>query len=80
MERDLVAAGEFGEIRSIAVEYVSQYQSEHSQTYDWQNDPTRSGPLGAVAGIGTHAHHLAAFITGLTLTDTVEPYVRLGGD
>ena len=69
LARDLVAAGELGEIRSIAVEYVSQYQSELSPGDDWQNDPARSGPLGVVAGIGTHAHHLAAFISGLTLTE-----------
>ena len=69
MARDLVKAGELGEIRSVAVEYVSQYQCELRPGYDWQNDPARAGPLGSVAGIGTHAHHLAAFITGLTLTE-----------
>ena len=69
MARDLVAVGELSEIRSVAVEYVSQYQTELGDAYDWQNDPGRCGPLGVVAGIGTHAYHLAAFVTGLTLTE-----------
>ena len=69
MARDMVAGGEIGEIRSIAVEYVSQYQSEPSGPTDWQNDPERNWPLGVVAGTGTHAHHLAEFVTGLRLVE-----------
>jgi predicted dehydrogenase len=69
MARDMVAGGEIGEIRSIAVEYVSQYQSEPSDPTNWQSDPERNGPLGVVAGTGTHAHHLAEFVTGLRLVE-----------
>jgi predicted dehydrogenase len=64
MARDMVARGELGEIRSVAVEYLSQYQMDLAAQDDWQSDPARSGPLGVVAGTGTHAHHLAEFITG----------------
>ena len=62
--RDMIARGELGEVRSVMVEYVSEYQSEPSVESDWQNDPAVSGPLGIVAGTGTHAHHLAEFVTG----------------
>jgi predicted dehydrogenase len=69
MARDMIAAGDLGEIRSVAVEYVSQYQAELGDANDWQNDPARSGPLGVVAGTGTHAHHIAEFVTGLRLAE-----------
>jgi predicted dehydrogenase len=69
MARDMVAAGEIGEIRSVAVEYVSQYQSESPKVSDWQNDPAQNGPVGVVAGTGTHAHHLAEFVTGLRVLE-----------
>lgn len=67
--REMIAAGELGEIRSCAVEYVSQYQTEMGHSTDWQNDPAISGRLGVVAGTGTHAHHLAEFVTGQRVTE-----------
>ena len=69
MAREMVARGDLGTIRSVAVEYVSQYQTQLNNDPDWQNDPARSGPLGVVAGTGTHAHHLAEFMTGLRITE-----------
>jgi predicted dehydrogenase len=67
MARDMIAAGEIGEVRSVAVEYASQYQSVVQN--DWQTDPDISGPLGIVAGTGTHAHHLAEFVTGQRIVE-----------
>lgn len=67
MAREIIASGELGEIRSVAVEYLSDYQTTPGNPSDWQNDPSRSGPLGVVAGTGTHAHHLAEFVTGLPI-------------
>ena len=69
MAREMIAAQELGSIRSCAVEYVSQYQTELGNPDDWPNDPAISGPLGVVAGTGTHAHHLAEFVTGLRVTE-----------
>jgi predicted dehydrogenase len=69
MARDMVARGDLGDIRSVAVEYVSQYQTDATDGEDWQTDPARSGPLGVVAGTGTHAHHLAEFVTGLRIAE-----------
>jgi predicted dehydrogenase len=36
---------------------------------EWRTDPARSGPGGTVADIGTHAHNLACFVTGLELVE-----------
>src|SRR5207237_10460565 len=33
----------------------------------WRTDPAQAGAGGALGDIGTHAYHLACFVTGLTL-------------
>ena len=35
---------------------------------DWRVDPARSGAAGAIGDIGTHAHNLAEYVTGQTMT------------
>lgn len=35
----------------------------------WRTDPKRSGKAGAMGDIGTHAHHLAEYITSLKTTE-----------
>jgi predicted dehydrogenase len=35
----------------------------------WRTDPARSGPGGCLGDIGTHAFHLAGFVTGLDATE-----------
>jgi predicted dehydrogenase len=65
--RELIAAGRIGSVRSVAVEYASDYQTLGAD--GWHNDPALSGPLGIVAGTGTHAHHLAEFVTGLRVVE-----------
>lgn len=67
--RQMIAEGMLGDIRSVVVEYASQYQSAIGVAYDWQDDPAVCGPLGALASTGTHAHHLAEFVTGLRVTE-----------
>ncbi|BBI64374.1 hypothetical protein HSBAA_56800 [Vreelandella sulfidaeris] len=34
---------------------------------EWRTDPKRSGPAGCLGDIGTHAYHLARYVTGLQL-------------
>lgn len=63
--RDLIRAGELGELRSVVVTYASQYQTELGDPNNWQNDPAASGPLGIVANTGTHAFHMVEFVSGL---------------
>jgi predicted dehydrogenase len=70
--RALVANGTLGSIRKVHVEYLQDWlmepleQSGQKQSA-WRTDPGRSGPGGALGDIGTHAHHLAEFITGQTV-------------
>ncbi len=70
--RAMVHAGEIGPIRAIFVEYhqgwlAGPLESEGQKQASWRTDPARAGIAGAVGDIGSHAEHLAAFVTGLQL-------------
>ncbi len=70
--RDMVAAGELGELRVVQVEYPQDWLSTRLEESgvkqaEWRTDPQRSGPAGCLGDIGTHAYHLARFVTGLEL-------------
>ncbi|MBX3410534.1 MAG: Gfo/Idh/MocA family oxidoreductase [Phycisphaeraceae bacterium] len=72
--RDLVARGELGRVRKVIVEYnqgwlASRLEASGQKQADWRTDPARSGAGGAIGDIGSHAEHLAAYVTGLELTD-----------
>jgi predicted dehydrogenase len=69
--RAMVAAGEIGEVRLVHVEYAQDWlaeeanQGEDYQRNNWHNDPLRAGPAGCLGDIGSHAHHLAGFVSGM---------------
>lgn len=72
--RERVQRGDFGKIRKIYVEYpqgwlsVKQEDMGNAQA-SWRTDPKRSGKAGCMGDIGTHAHHLAEYITGLQVVE-----------
>lgn len=66
--RELVAAGELGELRYVQVEYLQDWLANpippgQNKQADWRADPARAGRAGCLGDIGTHAYQLAAFIT-----------------
>jgi predicted dehydrogenase len=68
--REMVGAGELGAIRVIQAEYpqdwlATRLEETGQKQAAWRTDPARSGPAGCLGDIGTHAHHLASFVTGL---------------
>jgi predicted dehydrogenase len=72
--RQLVRDGALGEIRVVQVEYPQEWLSEPLEATGqkqaaWRVDPARSGAGGAIGDIGTHAHNLAAYVTGLELDE-----------
>ena len=72
--RALVAAGTLGRLRVVQVEYPQDWlatplEQQGQKQADWRTDPACSGPGGTVADIGTHAHNLACFVTGLELRE-----------
>jgi predicted dehydrogenase len=70
--REMIAAGELGELRLVQAEYAQDWLTERLEATgqkqaDWRTDPKRSGAGGSLGDIGTHAYNLACFVTGLTL-------------
>lgn len=68
----MVDAGDLGEIRLVQVEYAQDWlanpiEETGQKQAAWRTDPARTGAGGAIGDIGTHAYHLAGFVTGLTL-------------
>lgn len=71
--RQMVKEGVLGKIRKIYVEYPQGWLSKLSEKEGnaqaaWRTDPSKSGKAGAMGDIGTHAAHLAEYISGLQIT------------
>ncbi len=72
--REMIRSGELGAIRLVQVEHASGWASTlleasgHKQA-TWRTNPSIAGKSAVVGDIGTHAHHLARFVTGLEVTE-----------
>jgi predicted dehydrogenase len=71
--RQMVQGGALGKVRKIWVEYPQGWLSKLSEREGnaqaaWRTDPKKSGKSGAMGDIGTHAAHLAEYISGLKIT------------
>ena len=70
--REIVRRGGVGRVGQIHVEFLQDWmvpddagQAAHVK---WRLDPMKSGPTSCTGDIGTHAAHLASFVSGLELT------------
>jgi predicted dehydrogenase len=68
--RQMVLAGELGEINAVRAFYVQGWLRTRLESADqkqaaWRTDPRRSGAAGCFGDIATHAYNLGRFITGL---------------
>lgn len=68
--RELVARGELGELRIVQVEYAQDWlvqpiEQSGDRQASWRTDPALAGPAGCLGDIGSHAAHLAEFVTGM---------------
>jgi len=68
--RQMIAAGELGDLRLVQVQYAQDWLTEPLEATgqkqaDWRTDPTRSGESGCIGDIGTHAFQLAHFVVGV---------------
>jgi predicted dehydrogenase len=71
--KQFVKSGRLGKVRKIYVEYHQGWLSKLSEREGnaqaaWRTDPKRSGKSGCMGDIGTHAAHLAEYISGLKIT------------
>ena len=70
----MIKDGKLGKIRKVWVEYPQGWLSTLSEKEGnaqaaWRTDPTKSGKSSVMGDIGTHAAHLAEYITGAKITD-----------
>ena len=66
--REIIKKGDLGSIRIIKVEYIQDWLTEPiektgQKQASWRVDPKKSGIGGSIGDIGTHAFHLAHFVT-----------------
>lgn len=69
--KHMVAAGELGELRVIQVEYAQDWlatnlEASGQKQAAWRTNPKLAGAGGSIGDIGTHAFHLAEFVSGLS--------------
>ena len=70
--RELVRRGRLGKVRKVVVEYLqgwlaTRLEATGQKQAAWRTDPRRAGAGGCIGDIGTHAEHLARYVTGLEL-------------
>lgn len=69
----MIKEGAIGKVRKIFVEYPQGWLSRLSEREGnaqaaWRTDPKKSGKSGCMGDIGTHAAHLAEYVSGLEIT------------
>ncbi|HUG33508.1 MAG TPA: Gfo/Idh/MocA family oxidoreductase [Anaerolineales bacterium] len=70
----MVEDGQLGTIRLVQVEYVQGGKADENKqlpadALPWRYDPIRGGPSLVMGDIGTHAHNLIRFISGLEVVE-----------
>lgn len=69
-----IAAGELGKLRKVYVEYTQGWLSQRIELQGgnnagWRTNPKTTGKAGCMGDIGTHAWHLAEYVTGLKVLE-----------
>jgi predicted dehydrogenase len=73
--REWVRTGRLGQLLKVVVEYPQGYAitaleaGKVSRIANWRMDPNVSGVSNCMGDIGTHAHNLARYITGLEVEE-----------
>ncbi|MBL8697857.1 MAG: Gfo/Idh/MocA family oxidoreductase [Alphaproteobacteria bacterium] len=73
--RAQVAAGAIGDVRLVQVEYLQAGMAVRHEDgpltpkLRWKMDPARGGPSLVLGDIGTHAFHLAEFVSGRRVSE-----------
>ena len=80
--REMIAAGEIGSVRQIHTEFFAEWFTADiiatNKQAAWRSDPARSGPAFCTADIGTHAHHMGRYVSGLEMTQVRAEVMRTG--
>ncbi len=70
----MIGEGKLGKIRQVWIEYPQGWLSRLSEREGnaqaaWRADPKKSGKSSVMGDIGTHAAHLAEYVTGSKITE-----------
>ncbi len=70
--RERVRRGDLGAVRKIVVEYSQGWlstllEAEGQKQAAWRTDPARAGASSALGDIGSHAHNIVGYVTGLEI-------------
>ncbi|MGC1631093.1 MAG: Gfo/Idh/MocA family oxidoreductase, partial [Gelidibacter sp.] len=81
----MVENGDLGAIRKVQVHYLQGWMATAVENSDnkqaaWRVDPSKSGVGGALGDIGTHAHNIVEYITGLKVKELAADLGRFGKD
>ncbi|MCK7528424.1 MAG: Gfo/Idh/MocA family oxidoreductase [Ignavibacteriales bacterium] len=81
--RDLVAAGEIGEVRFVNGEYPQEWLADQLEDTGqkqaaWRTDPALAGGSNCVGDIGSHIEFMAAYMTGLEIESLCARLDRFG--
>jgi predicted dehydrogenase len=81
--RELVAAGELGDIRFVAAEYPQDWlatplERTGQKQAAWRTDPKQAGISNCVGDIGSHIENLVAWVTGLEIRSLLARLDRFG--
>lgn len=68
--REMIAGGQLGDIIAVRATYVQGWMHGMEPGAEqargaWKSDPDKNGKAGSLGDVGTHAFHLASFVTGL---------------
>jgi predicted dehydrogenase len=71
--KQMISEGALGKVRKVYVEYAQGWLSKLSEREGnaqaaWRTDPKKSGKAGCMGDIGTHAAHLAEYVSGAKIS------------
>ncbi|MFB3853535.1 MAG: Gfo/Idh/MocA family protein [Vicinamibacterales bacterium] len=81
--REMVAAGELGDIRFVAAEYPQDWlatplERTGQKQAAWRTDPALAGISNCVGDIGSHIENLVSYVTGLEIRSLLARLDRFG--
>ncbi|TFV92196.1 Gfo/Idh/MocA family oxidoreductase [Algoriphagus kandeliae] len=83
--KQMIAEGQLGKIHKVYVEYPQGWlykllENENNKQAEWRTDPKRNGLAGCMGDIGTHAFHLAEYVSGLQVEKVcADLYIKVEG-
>ena len=83
--KQMITEGQIGKVRKVYVEYPQGWlwkllESENNKQAEWRTDPKRNGLAGCMGDIGTHAFHLAEYVSGEKVAAIcADLYIKLDG-